>query len=115
MIRGFVAAICLAMASTAFSEEKVQPGAKATTVSLEKGQVGEVKEVGNKLCPITGDPVATRAKAVHVDYKGYRVALCCEGCKKLFLAKADENLAKAQANAAETTGTAAKQAKPEKK
>lgn len=54
------------------------------------------KEVGNTVCPITGDKVGSMGAAQHVDYKGFRVALCCKGCKAPFLKDADKNLKKAQ-------------------
>lgn len=74
----------------------------------------QAKEVGNKRCPISGQPVGSMQKGSHIDYNGYRVGLCCESCKKAFMKKADANLKKAMADAAETTGTTmAKQEKSE--
>lgn len=56
----------------------------------------QIKEVGNTLCPISNSKVGSMVKGAHVDYKGYRVGLCCNDCKAKFLAAPDENLKKAQ-------------------
>ena len=56
---------------------------------------GSIKPANNKLCPITGKPVGSMVKDAHIDYKGYRVGLCCPGCVEAFMKDADANLAKA--------------------
>lgn len=60
-----------------------------------------VTEVGNTICPITGEPVGSMQKGAHVDYKDQRVGLCCSGCVKKFLKNGDANLKKAQDQAAQ--------------
>lgn len=55
----------------------------------------EIKEAGNTLCPITNSKVGSMEKGAHVDYKGYRVGLCCNGCKEKFMKAPEENLKKA--------------------
>jgi YHS domain-containing protein len=57
--------------------------------------VTEMKEAGNKICPITGSKVGSMEEGAHVEYKGYRVGLCCNGCKEKFLTAPEENLKKA--------------------
>lgn len=71
------------------SENTAAPSAQAA------GAATEIKEAGNTICPITGSKVGSMEKGAHVDYKGYRVGLCCNGCKEKFLASPDENLKKA--------------------
>jgi hypothetical protein len=113
--------IAIALAAVGFAQETATPAAaKPETGTVEKGKsaqsakaAAELKEVGNKRCPVTNEPVGSMQKGSHIDYNGYRVGLCCDGCKKKFMATADESLKKAQADAAETTGTAVK--KEEKK
>lgn len=43
---------------------------------------GETVEVGNKLCPVSGQPVSGRD---FVAYQGKRYGLCCSMCEKSFL------------------------------
>lgn len=66
--------------------------------STAKGTTAEIKEAGNTICPITGSKVGSMEKGAHVDYQGYRVGLCCNGCKEKFLAAPEENLKKALEN-----------------
>ena len=41
-----------------------------------------VVDAGNKLCPVSGDPVSGKNFVV---YKGVRYGLCCPMCRKPFL------------------------------
>lgn len=84
--------------------------AKSETGKSGKATTNQPKEVGNKNCPISGKPVGSMEKGAHVDYKGQRVGLCCNGCKSAFLSKADANLKKAQDDA--TSGTEGKKSGP---
>ncbi len=55
----------------------------AETAKTTQGMVsGETVEVGNKLCPVSGQPVSGRDFAV---YQGKRYGLCCPMCEKSFL------------------------------
>ncbi|OGX11808.1 MAG: hypothetical protein A2351_07210 [Omnitrophica bacterium RIFOXYB12_FULL_50_7] len=62
----------------------------------EKAQSGIV-DVGNKLCPISGEPVSGTS---FVEYQGKRYGLCCSGCDKMFLAEPEKYLAKMNAQEA---------------
>jgi hypothetical protein len=82
------------------------PGAQQQTsadakVAVKAKSSAKIVQVGNKKCPISGEPVGSMEKGAHVDYKGYRVGLCCSGCKEKFLANADQYLKTAQAKAKE--------------
>ena len=89
----------------ACAQQSTTPATPAQTSATEKaaappvqaaaGAATEIKEAGNTVCPITGSKVGSMEKGAHVDYKGYRVGLCCNGCKEKFLAAPDENLKKA--------------------
>lgn len=61
----------------------------------KQADAGKIKPANNKLCPISGKPVGSMVKEAHVDYKGYRVGLCCPACEAAFMKAPDENLAKA--------------------
>lgn len=63
-------------------------------VSSADATTPDIKLLNNELCPISGQPVGSMQAGAHVDYKGYRVGLCCMGCEKAFLAKADELMEK---------------------
>jgi len=42
-------------------------------------------EVGNTLCPVSGEKVGEMAPAVKVEYKGKIYNLCCKMCKADFM------------------------------
>lgn len=52
-----------------------------------KEAAGEIKpqEVGNKICPVTGDKIDEKTK-VTVEYEGKIYNLCCSGCINIFKA-----------------------------
>ncbi len=56
-------------------------------------------EVGNRFCPISGDPVSGTN---FVEYQGKKYGLCCPACKAAFLA--DPVKAIAKMNAQEAAG-----------
>jgi YHS domain-containing protein len=61
---------------------------------------------GEILCPVTGDVIADKSKAVgHQDFNGKRYFFCCAGCPETF-AKAPEKYADGKAIAAGETGHA---------
>ena len=49
-----------------------------------------VVDAGNKMCPVSGDPVSGKNFVV---YKGMRYGLCCPMCKKPFLKDPEKYLA----------------------
>ena len=55
----------------------------------ERAQSGTVN-VGNKMCPVSGDPVSGKD---FVEYQGKRYGLCCPMCEKPFLANPEKYLA----------------------
>ena len=52
-----------------------------------------IVDAGNKLCPVSGDPVSGKN---FVTYKGVRYGLCCPMCKKPFLKDPEKYLAAMQ-------------------
>lgn len=67
----------------------------AKEVSAAGAPDHDIKLANNALCPISGKPVGSMEKDAHVDYKGYRVGLCCMGCPSKFMQNPDANLQKA--------------------
>jgi hypothetical protein len=49
-----------------------------------------VREAANKICPVSGDPVASVGKPVYDSYCGKPVGLCCKECAKRFRKHADK-------------------------
>ncbi len=47
-------------------------------------QAAKLVEVGNKLCPVSGEKVGTMGKGVQYEYNGKIYNLCCPMCKKDF-------------------------------
>lgn len=71
--------------------------AKAAVGTHEPGN--DIKLVNNTKCPISGEAVGSMEEDAHVDYKGYRVGLCCPGCVDKFLKDGEANLKKVLAEA----------------
>ena len=55
---------------------------------------GSAKDVGNKFCPVSGDPVSGTS---FVEYQGKRYGLCCPMCEKPFLADPAKYIAQMEA------------------
>ena len=53
-----------------------------------------VVDAGNKMCPVSGDPVSGKN---FVTYKGVRYGLCCPMCRKSFLKDPEKYLAQMKA------------------
>ena len=51
-------------------------------------------DAGNKICPISGEPVSGFA---FVTYHGKRYGLCCPGCEKQFLSDPEKYIAQMEA------------------
>ena len=67
------------------------PLAAYPVLAAEGTEPAAVTDAGNKLCPISGEPVSG---ASFVEYQGKRYGLCCPGCDKQFLADPEKYLAK---------------------
>jgi YHS domain-containing protein len=70
-------------------------------IFTHNGYVGAEENVGNKICPVSGESVEGMGGAVSYEYKGKLYNMCCKMCSKDF-EKDPEKFAKiAEANAAE--------------
>ncbi|OGX11806.1 MAG: hypothetical protein A2351_07200 [Omnitrophica bacterium RIFOXYB12_FULL_50_7] len=69
------------------------PGVASPAFAAKKADAGIVN-VGNKMCPVTGDPVSGKDFVV---YKGKRYDLCCPMCKKSFLKNPGKYIARMEA------------------
>jgi YHS domain-containing protein len=66
----------------------VSPAFAATKINAN------IVNVGNKLCPVSGDPVSGHNFVV---YQGKRYGLCCPKCRKPFLADPEKYIAQMEA------------------
>jgi hypothetical protein len=60
---------------------------------------GTVKLIGNKNCPVSNMPVGSMEPGAAIVYKGYKIGLCCSGCKATFNKDPETYLKKAQQQA----------------
>jgi YHS domain-containing protein len=58
-------------------------------------------------CPVLGEPIQN--KDVYVDYKGYRIYLCCAGCKATFEASPEKYMKKFEADGVQLDKTPAQE------
>lgn len=49
-----------------------------------KESSAEAVEVGNKICPVSGEEVAAMDTAIKYEYNGKVYNLCCSGCVEIF-------------------------------
>lgn len=70
-------------AAPAQAQTPEEPEHKGSMMQQEK-ETGPV-EVGNKICPVSGEKVGQMGETVKVEYNGKIYNLCCDMCKKDFL------------------------------
>ena len=78
------------------AEEEVVADEPAVEAVVDES-APEVVELGNKICPVSGEKVGEMGKVETIEYKGKKINLCCAMCKKdfekdpeAFLKKAEE-------------------------
>ncbi len=49
-----------------------------------KGSTHEAVSVGNKICPVSQEPVGEMGEPVVYEYKGMKINFCCKACVKDF-------------------------------
>jgi hypothetical protein len=69
---------------------------KADTADTSGTGQAKVKPVNNEICPISGQKVGSMEPGANIVYDGYKVGLCCSGCKEKFMKDPATNLKKAQ-------------------
>jgi YHS domain-containing protein len=70
------------------------PLASAQVWGAKKTASAGIVDAGNKLCPVSGDPVSGKNFVV---YQGKRYGLCCSMCEKQFLADPGKYIAQMEA------------------
>ncbi len=75
-------------------------------------EVAKLVDVGNKLCPVSGEKIGQMGEVVKQEYNGKSYNLCCKMCSKDFSKDpekyskiAEDEVAKAQAEAKPASGT----------
>jgi YHS domain-containing protein len=63
-----------------------EPAAAVAEVTDAAGEsvVGTVVNVGNKICPVSGEQIGSMGEAIVVEYEGKAYNLCCAGCVAAF-------------------------------
>jgi YHS domain-containing protein len=64
-----------------------QPVLAAQTNSApasDHGAAGKLIDVGNKICPVSGNPIGSMGPGIQHAYHGKVYHLCCGGCIRLF-------------------------------
>ncbi len=76
----------------------------ATPAFAAKSKITKgVVDVGNKICPVSGDPVSGKNFVI---YKGKRYGLCCPMCKRPFLKDPAKYIAQMEAKEKVSASTA---------
>lgn len=65
-------------------------------------EVTQPVEVGNKICPISGEEVGSMGEGAKVEYKGKIYTLCCGMCEKEFNSDPDKFVAMVEKQMAAT-------------
>jgi len=85
------------MTDTVAPVEEMAMGEKGNAAAGDAGApVMEVVNVGNKICPVLGNPVPAE-NAPTVEYKGKVYNLCCAMCKETFLKDPEAYVKKVEA------------------
>ena len=67
--------LVLSVSCPAFAEDKAPAAAAEAAAPIE---------VGNKLCPVSGEKVGDMGEPIHVEHNGKIYNLCCSMCAKDF-------------------------------
>ncbi len=98
-----IAVVLLGVAQCAGAAEN--PGMKGARASMAKRMTAQVPsgmEVGNTVCPVSGEKVGGKmGPPVKMEYKGKVYNLCCPGCVATFKQDPEKYAAIAQAQAAQ--------------
>ena len=60
----------------------------------EEKMSSKAENVGNKICPVSGEKIGAMGKAYHVEHEGKVYNLCCKMCAKDFKKKPEEYIMK---------------------
>ncbi len=88
------AALVVAVPLSVAAQQNSKPSDKSKTQAKGKKSPA-VKPANNANCPVGGAPVGSMQEGSHIVYKGYKVGLCCDGCKNKFNSDPDAYLNKA--------------------
>ncbi len=84
MLTRLLAVAVMMLAFTGVARAEGEPMAAPAAPSAQAAPAAMV-EVGNKICPISGEKIGGMGKAEKIEYKGKVYNLCCPMCKKDFL------------------------------
>lgn len=99
-----VTAIALLISPYAFAEEQDHHGHKGSMAEHVESATAAAVEVGNKICPVSGQKVGEMGPAVKVEHNGKIYNLCCPGCVEMFKADPDKYIKKVEGEMGEENG-----------
>ncbi|MCA9402333.1 MAG: YHS domain-containing protein [Candidatus Omnitrophica bacterium] len=76
-------------------EERMKHAAAGSKYEEEEGLI----DVGNKICPVSGEEIGSMGEGVDVEYNGKIYHLCCKMCEKDFKKNPEKYSAIAEAEA----------------
>jgi len=82
----------------------VMPVAASRIFAVEETTQTGITDAGNKICPVSGDPVSGNDFVI---YQAKRYGLCCPMCKGLFLKEPEKYIAQMEAKEKASVPTAA--------
>ena len=86
--------VTMAFATLLMSSGKLW--ASETTQNQNTLETPKVVEVGNTICPVSGEKIGTMGEAAHYKYKGKLYNLCCPMCVKDFAKNPEQYSKKAE-------------------
>ncbi len=100
-IMSLVLAGAFVMTAAAAGAAPKGSGTMKGSVSSGAAEAKGLVEVGNTICPVSGEPVDVDGKPVEVVYKGKVYQVCCRMCAKTFMKDPEKYSAMAEQQAAE--------------
>ncbi len=77
---------------SAAAEKSSQASSQTKSKQKPKPKKPSINVVNNAHCPVAGSAIGSMGEGTSVDYKGYKVSLCCAGCTAKFNANPDAYL-----------------------
>ena len=71
-------------ASAEMKGSMMQDHPQASMKGSMKGSMHEAVAIGNKICPVSQEPVDEMGEPVVYEYKGMKINFCCKACVKDF-------------------------------
>jgi YHS domain-containing protein len=77
-----------------FAQDDYSKNENVTGAGVASSVFGATVNVGNKICPVSGDKIGKGMEAVTYEYQGKIYNFCCEGCIPEFKKDPDKYIKK---------------------